>query len=228
MCAIYAKAGDTGFTHSDTLLGKLIRWGERDQGEAASWANHTFVVVESGWIGPGCACFPEAIVIEALWKTRRGTLKLNGTKVRVFRPVPAYTPEELQRFIAEAETYVGAKYGWWKLGVQLADRMLFRGKKVLTTALFMKSRPICSFLAAFVNQAAENAQRKILRLKDAGPGVKPALAGLPLLFYAFGLPPQAADPDSMMDYCLAHPEWWREVTAFDKEKDDEETVGLVA
>ena len=216
--ALYARAGDTGFTRSNTLLGKLIRYGETDKGEQEpTWANHTFVVVEDGWIGAVPESFREfdggvelpltqAVVIEALWKTRKGDLKLNGTEVRVFRPVPAYDEHELARFVAEAETFVGDKYGWWKLGFQLADKVLFRGKKVLTTALHIKGRPICSFLAGFVNQMAQGKERTLARVTahldrgDNGAAI-----------YAFGMPPQAADPDEMMDYALANPTEWQEV-----------------
>jgi hypothetical protein len=210
MKAIYAEAGDTFFTHSNTILGRLIRWGETDPGEPnGTWANHTGVVIQSGWIGEpltGRALevlggSRQAIVIEALWETRRGPLKVNGIDVRVFRPIPRYSPAELGRFTAVAEQYVGAKYGWWKLLVQLGDRTFFRGRKVLTTALFMDKRPICSYLAAKVNAAATSFERNVQRLQ--------------VLRYpepnAFGIPPQAADPDEMLDFCVANPGLWEEI-----------------
>ena len=209
---VYVRAGDTFFTHSSTLLGRLIRWGEKDKGEDASWANHTGVVVEDGWVGAE-GVPPEAlphnvpaVVIEALWHVRKGPLVLNGTEVRFFRPIPAYDAAELGRFVAEAETYVGDKYGWWKLAVLLADRQFFGGEKILSTALYIKDRPICSFLAAFVNQAAQSVGRVTARVKahltrgDNGA-----------VYYAFGLAPQSADPDEQMDYCIANPTEWEEV-----------------
>lgn len=180
---IYVKAGDTFFTRSESWLGKAIRWAEAEQNDPNSWANHTGVVVQDGEIRGANT----AVVIEALWKTRKGPLLgLNGTAVRVFRPVPPYSPEELARFKAEAETYVGDTYGWWKLGFHLLDRLFFKGKKVLTHLLFVKKRPICSFLAAYVNEAARSGEH-------------------------FGIDPETADPDSMMDYCLANPQLWEEV-----------------
>jgi hypothetical protein len=187
MRGIWAERGDTFFTRSESVLGRLIRYGETDPGEDAPWTNHCGVVVESGWILPPDAngSHQPAVVVEALWHTRRGPLKLNGNAVRVFRPVPEYTEEEIGRFVAEAETYVGARYGWWKLVFQLGDRVIFRGRKVLTHLLFIKTRPICSFLAAWVNFDARTS-----------PG--------------FGMDPETADPDSMMDFCLAHPEFWWE------------------
>lgn len=212
MSAVYARAGDVFFTHSNSVLGRLIRWGETDPGETnGTWANHTGVVVEDGFIGEQLdtlAGIPhrlkQAVVVEALWRTRRGPLELGrGTEVRVFRPVPAYGPEELARFVAAAESYVGDKYGWWKLLVQLADRLVFRGRKVLTTGLHVKGRPICSFLAANTVYAAESLERTVARLHALGD---PAVAA-----YAFGIPPQSADPDEMMDFCLTHPQLWEEV-----------------
>jgi len=219
--AIFARAGDTFFTRSNTLLGRLIRWGETDPGEKnGTWTNHTGVVIESGWIGepldPKVVALigpaKKAVVIEALWHARRGPLELKeDVEVRLFRPVPEYTETELSAFRAEAERYVGAKYGWWKLLVQLADRSIFRGRKVLTTALYMKERPICSFLAGIVNQQAHSFTRAAERLRylSSRPPTK-AEDSLSAAF-AFGMPPQAADPDEMMDFCLANPQWWEEV-----------------
>jgi len=203
---VYVTAGSTFFTRSNTLLGKLVRFGETDKDEAkgSTWANHTGIIFEDGWIGSTLAGDQSpATVIEALWKTRKGPLKLNGTQVRVFRPIPAYDADELARFRAEAETYVGATYGYWKLGVQLADKVLFGGRKILTTGLYIKSRPICSFLAGYANHVAQSNKRVAKRV----------LAGFRNgeAMYSFGMPPQAADPDEMLDFCLAHPTLWEEV-----------------
>ena len=198
---IYVKAGDTFFTHSNTLLGKLIRWGETDLGETnGTWANHMGVVVEDGWIGDTDPQAVPAIIIEALWKTRKGPLTLAGNLgVRVFRPIPPYSPEELTRFRSKAEEFVGRTYGWWKILFQLADRVLFKGRKVLTTALFLDKRPICSYLAARVNAAAESLERQIARVQ---------LTQDPR---AFGIPAQSVDPDEALDYCLANPRLWEEI-----------------
>ncbi len=213
--AIYARAGDVFFTHSDSLLGKAIRWAETDPGETnGTWANHAGVVVEDGWLGdPEAALSQEylikgypmpAQVVEALWKTRRGPLDISKIEVRVFRPVPPLTAEELERFVRRAESFVGATYGWWKLLVQLADRAIFNGRKILTTALYRDDRPICSYLAARVYAFAESADRQMARFKKRNDVSR---------VFAFGMPPQAADPDEMLDYCLSNPEEWEEVLA---------------
>ena len=202
MNPLFAERGDTFFTKSSSLLGRLIRWGEKDPDESTgAWTNHAGVVVESGWIGgdPGLPGYKEAVVIEALWKTRRGPLKVNGVDVRVFRPVPAYTEEEKALFVAEAESYVGDGYGWWKLGGFLLKRAT-RGVVDVTKVYFIKNRPICSYMAAWTNEKA----RKIGDRSKAWAGPWPG----------FGMPPQSADPDEMLDTCWALPEFWQEVGVY--------------
>ncbi len=193
MKAIWANVGDTAFTRSNSLLGRLIRWGEREKGEEAPWTNHALVVVEDGWIGQ-CPMdgygHPQAVVVEALWKTRKGTWEgwKEGTDIRVFRPVTAYTEEEKSRFVADANHYVGDKYGWWKLGGFLIKRATGINVPEL---FFIDDRPICSFLAAKVNDAA---RRRV-----------------PFGWRGFGMDPQAADPENMLDFCVEHPDLWQEV-----------------
>lgn len=192
MTPIYARAGDTFFTRSESRLGKLIRWGETDKNEAKGsvWTNHTGVVVEDGWVGAQ----PAATVIEALWKTRRGPIDTTNILVRVVRPIPAYDADEMERFHTEAKTYIGDKYGWWKLGGLLIDRAI--GKKVVSPLFFLKGRPICSFLTAGTNDEARP------RWVTGGwPGTWPG----------FGVSWNAADPDTMLRFCVAHPEFWEEV-----------------
>lgn len=196
MKPIYARAGDVFFTRSNSILGRLIRWAETDPGEEPTWANHTGVVVEDGWIvpppwafEPGADLIHEytrlAVVVEALWHVRRGTLNPNNVDVRVFRPVPAYSAAELVRFRREAGRYVGDKYGWWKLLFHLADRAIFKGRKVLSQTLHVDERPICSYLAAKVHEVAR-------------PGEW------------FGVRPEVATPDEMLDF-VQNSERWQEV-----------------
>jgi len=220
MKPIYAQRGDTVLTHSSSLLGRLIRWGETDPGETnGTWANHAGVVVEDGWIVPpenygyglvrdaehfvydseGRISPKLAVVVEALGRVRRGPLKLNGIEVRVFRPIPAYTEEEKQRLVTYANRLVGNRYGWWKLIGFLIKRAT--GGRVDPTQLyFIHGRPVCSYLAAWGNEVARatgTVIRIVLGVKTHWPG--------------FGMPPQAADPDEMLDFCEAHPEFWDEV-----------------
>jgi len=74
----------------------------------------------------------------------------------------------------------------WKLLGFLAKRVT--GVNV-PGIFFIKDRPICSYLAAWCNEAARDRS---------------------LLWPGFGMAPQAADPDEMMDFCLANPEFWKE------------------
>lgn len=204
---LYVHRGDTFFTHSGSVLGRLIRWGETDPGESPAWTNHTGVVVTSGYIltDDDPSYLPQAEVVEALWHTRKGPLKLNGTEVRFFRPVPAYTELEKVAFVAEANHYVGDRYGWWKLLLQLGDRALFRGKKVLSNLSFIDSRPICSYLAAHVNDSARKIGTDVGFVdKSSGITVRRNWPG-------FGGDPDGMDPDSMMRFCIAFPEFWQEV-----------------
>jgi hypothetical protein len=190
---IWVEKGDTFFTHSDSLLGRLIRWAETDPGETPAWTNHTGVVVESGYVG---GVEPQAVVVEALGHVRKGPLVMNGREVRFFRPVPAYTPVELVFFESEANHYIGDKYGWWKLLLQLGDRALFKGRKILSNLSFIDSRPICSYLAAHVNDAAR-------KIGTVVPGV--------VYWPGFGGLPDGMDPDTMMRFCADHPALWKEI-----------------
>ncbi len=197
-----ARTGDVFFTHSDSLLGGLIRWAETDPGESPAWTNHCGVVIADGLLaGPGLG--PDAIVVEALWKTRKGPLDFSkGIEARVFRPVPEYTEEEKRRFVVDAEEFVGDGYGWWKLIFQLADRVFFGGKKVFCHLLCVDKRPICSYLAAKVHDAA----RKIGTVVHDEERLP-----LPMVWQGFGMDPETADPDSMLRWCEAHPEFWEEI-----------------
>ena len=173
---VLVKTGDVFYTHTDSLLGFLIRWAETDPGERPSWASHTGVVLQDGDL------FKDAVVIEAVSKVRKGLFQIKpGSYARVYRPIPALTEEEKRIFREVAENLIGKKYGWWKLLFHLADRVVFKGKKVLSRLLFIDSRPICSYLAAHLEAAINR---------------------------SFGVDPDAADPDNMMDYSDTHPKEW--------------------
>jgi hypothetical protein len=180
---LYAFAGDVFFTRSESVLGRLIRWAETDPGEEKTWANHTGVVVEDGWLVPPDPAKPceLAVVVEALWHVKKWEWwtahkaeVLAGQRIKAFGPREPRTANEWSAFLDSAESFTGDRYGWWKLFAHLGDRALFKGKKVISKALFIDRRPICSYLAA-VAQAAQ---------------------GL-----GFGMEPRAATPDEMLDFC---------------------------
>lgn len=169
------RVGDVFFTRSNSLLGRAIRWAESDPNEPNGvWANHAGIFVGDGDV-------LSADVVEALWTVRKGPLQLGqGTDIAVFRPT-AFSASKRERLHVVAESFVGAKYGWWKLLFHLADRLIFWGRKTLSRMLIIDKRPICSYLVAHALSAV---------------GI------------SFGMDPGAADPDEMMDYCLAHPDEW--------------------
>ena len=107
-----------------------------------------------------------------------------GQEIRAFGSKQVLSTDELTLFRAEARKYVGDTYGWWKLLFHLADRGLFKGKKVLSSLLFMDKRPICSYLAAKVNAAAGR--------------------------FFNGISPEAATPDEMLDAAISYPLFWVE------------------
>lgn len=186
---IYALPGDVFFTRSSSLLGKLIRWAEKDPNEPNGvWANHVGVVVEHGWIvPPEVDDYPRlrlAWVVESLWKTQLWAWWPNheqedGNEIRVYRR-RVITPTQVDHVVFRAKSFVGRTYGWWKLFAHLFDRIVFRGKKTVSNAMFADQRPICSYTAAKAFAAA---------------GI------------SFGMQPEAADPDEMMDYCEQSSEW---------------------
>lgn len=191
---IWAEAGDVFFTRSQGLLGRAIRWAESDPEETnGTWTNHTGVVVARGWIiPPDTDANVFAVVIEALghvrrqewWTAHKREVQAGTQIIRVFRPVPGLELRNLVGLLREAESYLGDRYGWWKLLFHLTDRVLFKGEKRVSRLLRIDSRPICSYLAAKSFYAAGR---------------------------TFGMPPQQADPDEMMDYCLGNPGEWKEV-----------------
>lgn len=180
---LYAYAGDVFFTRSESLLGRLIRWAQTDPKEEKTWANHMGVVVADGWLVPPSdeRGWPLAIVVEALWTVKYWSWwnahkdeVLNGQRIKAFGPKEPRTATERLEFNLVAMSYVGDRYGWWKLGFHLADRFFFKGKKKLSRLLRIDNRPICSYLAAKAEEAH----------------------GMD-----FGMPPQAVDPDEALDYC---------------------------
>lgn len=175
---LFVRAGDVGFTASESLLGYLIRWAETAPKEKKTKTNHTFQVLEDGEIEK------DAILTEAVSSTRIGIVNhsiYGDTKVYMFRPIPPLTLKDCDLLMTLAKKHEGDKYGWWKLGFHLLDRLIFKDKKVLSKLLFIDSRPICSYYIAHLCAALRK---------------------------TFGGKPEEMDPDTMMDYCEAHPNEW--------------------
>jgi hypothetical protein len=175
------QPGDIILTRSDGILGRLIRYFETHPGESEALYNHVGVVTEAG-------DEKTAIMVEALWKTRHGTVwegygrKKGQAQIAIYRPnnIP---PEKLEIISTFAETFVGDSYGWWKLLAHAADWRLSHdlGREVyiFRKLLFIDKYPICSFLVAKAFSAAG---------------------------YDFGVPPNEASPDDIADFINSNPE----------------------
>jgi hypothetical protein len=178
------RAGDVFFSRGTSVLGRLIRWVERDPGEEPTWANHVGVVVKAGWLVPDGGAEPLAQTVEALWRVEHTRWWLRHRhekcyKVQVWRHVGLSGPEA-RRVSDYALKHAGDTYGWWKLGFHLADRLLFEGDKKLSRLLRVDDRPICSYLVAPEFEVV---------------GVD------------FGIPAVATDPDEMLDHRERREQW---------------------
>jgi len=179
----YLIPGDILFTASTALLGRLIRWGERSPGETAPSVNHAAIVV---------ACAPplgdaywDATIVEAMRHVQRVPLRSSHSKDSVFAFRPVNVPlEALDAIVATAEKRVGEAYSYVAIAEQLVDSKLFGGKVVARALGAGDKVPICSRLVA----QAYGAQG-----------------------YDFGLPGYAADPDTMLRFCLTHPKIYQDL-----------------
>jgi hypothetical protein len=177
---IRVQAGDVGFTRSNTLLGKAIRWVDVSPDGRPTWTNHQLLFTRAGAVGPR-AVEDQAWAVEAQWRVEHNPWwdrhgHEAGNRIRVFRPLFLANATDAGAIVANALAHKGAKYGYWKLGAHALDRVLFGGRKRISSLLFLDSRPICSYLVA-----------------DAY-----AEEGYPR---AFGGDAQGVSPDSGLDYC---------------------------
>ena len=133
-------------------------------------------------VGRGSA--QTATIVEALSTVKqrkmRSYYKSRKTAVAVFRPVNV-DEVTVRRVVKDATDYVGAKYGYVKIVAHFADWCL-GGRYVFRKWAQMDRYPICSWVVAFAwNEGGRS----------------------------FGVPPEAASPDDIWDYCVAHPHEWK-------------------
>jgi len=170
--------GDVVLTKTKRWYGWLIRWGTQHTGEEKTCVNHAGT-------GENAVYY-----IEALWETVRtpwATLLYDPPDAReVWRHI-GLTDDQRQAIAAEASSYVGRKYGWWKIGLHGIDGIL---GKVFCTDIYLFRRlsfsdryPICSWETAFSYDRA--------------------------IGYRFGVEPERATPDDIHDWVADHPEWMR-------------------
>lgn len=108
-------------------------------------------------------------------------------KVRVWRYRAGFNEATQDCMMVKALHYQGKDYGWWKNIAHAADGLLekltpFRHVYLFRRLIGQSDYPICSWETAWT--FAECA------------GVR------------FGVPPNAATPDDIADWCEAHPEEW--------------------
>ena len=120
----------------------------------------------------------EVEIIEALWKTViRPITAYRGKKSRllVCRKPGGIDDEKREEMVKKAEYYEGKPYGFWEIAFHALDRLV-------NNAYFFRrlikddDYPICSWLVAYVYDR--------------------------VLGYRFGTPPNAAQPDDILDHCV--------------------------
>jgi hypothetical protein len=168
--------GDVGLTASTTWLGRSIR---RWQGVDEAKVNHVFIVVSRD---------PGAWSTEALWRVRSGDVRgfyaapRSKDLVAVYR-LKGLTDEDRRSIAREVSRYSARSYGVGKIVLHAIDHVLSRlsGRTVfLARRLARLDRvPICSYLAAKAYDRP--------------------FVGLSTGYRFLGLPPEAVQPDDIMD-----------------------------
>jgi hypothetical protein len=120
----------------------------------------------------------EIEIIEALWKTViRPMTAYKGKKAKllVCRKPGGIEEQQRQKMIEKAEYYVGKQYGFWEITFHVLDRLL-NNSYVFRRLIKDDDYPICSWLVAYVYDR--------------------------VIGYRFGAPPNAAQPDDILDHCV--------------------------
>jgi len=177
---LFLQPGDIFCSKSSSLLGKLIRFGTKNRGEERTKVNHVGNIVSPGSI-------LKAEVVEALTTVVRHNLyDAYGPpckeKVIIFRHRTT-TLIENELIARKAMSYVGKKYGWFKLVTHAGDCLLGKitGKDLFFFRRITRSDryPICSWVT-------EHAEHEVGR--------------------SFGKPLGSTTPDDIHDYCMGHPD----------------------
>lgn len=168
---------DIFFTHGEKVLSKLIRLGETLPGEEEAVVNHVGIVTGYGPID-------FADVVEALSRVVKHTIYSQyhnqKDKVAIYRPINLNS-EQKYIITNKANSYVGDKYGYFKIVTHLLD--YFTGKHYFFRRLANDDNyPICSWVVAHAYKAA----------------------GL-----NFGCEAGMADPDDIWDFCLKNPDKYK-------------------
>ena len=135
---------DVFLTRGQSFISRAIRRFTRSIGESRTKVNHVGIVVEQGTVH-------SSWVVEALTTVKRNRLgryaSSKRTEVAVFRPVNL-SDEERDLIVEKANSYVGRKYGWFKVAAHLADWCL-AGAYVFRRLAKSDNYPICSWVVAY-------------------------------------------------------------------------------
>lgn len=116
-------------------------------------------------------------IVEALQTTRKYDIhwRFAGKpfQIAIYR-WSGLTEQERATVATKAESYIGSKYGWLKILVHGLDRII-GGRYFFRRLAIQDKYPICSWVVAWAYD---------------GIGKN------------FGVPPNAADPDHIWDYCV--------------------------
>ena len=124
-------------------------------------------------------CHAIGFVRQRLWR-RYGNTRRH--EVAIYRPLNL-TPQDVQKIVAGAESYVGRTYGWLKAAAHLGDWLLL-GAYFWRRFARMDRYPICSWLVA---HAYEKAGKH------------------------FGVEPGEASPDDIWDFVTTRPDVYRAI-----------------
>jgi len=116
-------------------------------------------------------------IIEALWKTVIRPItayKDKKAKLIICRKTPNIEEQQKQKMVEKAQYYEGKQYGFWEITFHVLDRFL-NNSYVFRRLIKDDDYPICSWLVAYVYDR--------------------------VLGYRFGVPPNAAQPDDILDNC---------------------------
>jgi len=117
------QPGDIGFSHSDGLMGKAIRFGERIRwGEKPSHWNHAFIVDEVKLVGSvteGYRLETTVIQAEPSGVTNDKPISSVGAYT-LMEPTPRMSRAAILEF---ARSQVGSEYGWGSIASCALDCM---------------------------------------------------------------------------------------------------------
>jgi hypothetical protein len=187
----FCQPGDIFFARGTGTLGRMIRWAEREKGEAESWANHVGGVMTPGYLVPPANNITAlAHATESLWKVEENVWwerhkHEQGYAVAVFRPRRFSGNEGVERVVADWHSRHGNGYGWWRLatflGEKLSDTISFGLFRIPFSKLhFQDTRVVCS------NHIFLGLEKDNIRVNSKDPN--------------------ELDPDDAMDYAIAQTE----------------------